>query len=311
MRRQLSQIATLLLLWCFARLAPAQAPVCLSVEGDRILAKDLAAALPSFRTLPPDTVLGSAPQPGSERTFHPEELAALAHRYSVPLENPSDICFAWPMERLTPARVVETMRAALALPEAHVEIAEISAYPVPRGRLEFARERLAAPAAANQRVPVLWRGDVVYGDGHRYAVWARVRITASCTHLIAAEALHAGKIVEARQVRTESATCFPAPENIASLADQAIGLKLLRPIAAGSPVRRDWLAQPNDVNRGDSIRIEVFSGAARLAFTGKAESGGHTGELIAVRNPSSKKIFQARVDGKGKAVVLTEYSKVE
>jgi len=301
----------MIFLWCLVRFAPAQTPACLSVEGDRILAKDLAASLPAFQAIAPDTVLGNAPQPGSDRVFHAPELAAIARRYSLSLEDPSDVCFAWPMEPLSAPRVLSAMRTALALPEAEIAIAEFTSNPVPRGRLEFARERLTAPPGPDQRAPVLWRGDVIYGDGHRYPVWARVRITARCTRAVATEALHAGRAIEARQVRAETAACFPAPDKIASAPDQVVGRKLLRPLSAGDPIRRDWLVDSNDVNRGDVIQVEVRSGAAHLAFTGKAESGGRTGDLIAVRNPSSRRVFQARIDGKGKAIVLTEYSKVE
>jgi flagella basal body P-ring formation protein FlgA len=276
----------------------------LPVESDRILASDLAAALPAFRALPPDTILGTAPQPGSDRFFRAPELTALAHHHSIHLENPSDVCFAWPMEPLSASRVMEAMRAALALPDARIEIAEISSYPVPRGRLEFSRDRLTAPPEADRRSPVLWRGEVIYGEDRRYTVWARVRIAVRCTRVVAAEPLRAGRPIEARQVRAESAACFLAPEKTASATDEVVGRKLLRPVAAGNPVPREWLVEPNDINRGDLIQIEVRSGAARLAFTGKAESAGRAGDLISVLNPSSKKVFQARVDGKGKAVVL-------
>jgi flagella basal body P-ring formation protein FlgA len=47
--------------------------------------------------------------------------------------------------------------------------------------------------------------------------------------------------------------------------------------------------------------VEVRSGGAHLIFTGKAETTGHSGDLIVVRNLSSNKVFQARIEGKGKA----------
>ena len=81
-----------------------------------------------------------------------------------------------------------------------------------------------------------------------------------------------------------------------------------RAIAAGSEIRPEFLIPPNDVNRGDAVHVEVRSGAARLAFTAKAESGGRSGDFIAVRNPSSNKIFRARIEGKDKVVVQTEFA---
>jgi flagella basal body P-ring formation protein FlgA len=53
------------------------------------------------------------------------------------------------------------------------------------------------------------------------------------------------------------------------------------------------------------------SGAARLILTARAESGGHGGETISVRNLESNKVFSAQVAGKGKAIILTDFMKAE
>jgi flagella basal body P-ring formation protein FlgA len=74
-------------------------------------------------------------------------------------------------------------------------------------------------------------------------------------------------------------------------------------IAAGSELRLELLAPPNEINRGDAVHIEVRSGAARLVLTARALNGGRSGDTISVRNPDSNKTFQARVTGKGTAIV--------
>ena len=62
--------------------------------------------------------------------------------------------------------------------------------------------------------------------------------------------------------------------------------------------------QPTDaVERGEAVSVEVHSGAARLAFASTAESSGHSGESILVRNPQNGKLFQAKVQSKGKVLV--------
>jgi flagella basal body P-ring formation protein FlgA len=38
-------------------------------------------------------------------------------------------------------------------------------------------------------------------------------------------------------------------------------------------------------------------------LTGKAESAGRSGDMVAIRNMTSNKLFQARITGKGKALV--------
>ena len=131
-----------------ARFAPAQAPVCEPVEGDRISGKNLAESLPAFQALPPDAWLGNMPPPGSKRTLHAAELAAIAQRYGIRLDSPRDVCFEWPMAPLDRDRMLQAMRESLQAPEARIEIAEVIPQPVPRGRLEFPREMLGKPASA-------------------------------------------------------------------------------------------------------------------------------------------------------------------
>ena len=127
----------IVLLW-FACLTPAQTPKCVEVEGDRILARDFAVSLPGFGRLSPETALAPAPMPGVRRFFHPSELAALARRYSVDIDQDAALCFERQTEMLDRDRVLEAMRLALPLPGLEIEIVETSLYPVPRGRLEFA-----------------------------------------------------------------------------------------------------------------------------------------------------------------------------
>jgi flagella basal body P-ring formation protein FlgA len=76
-------------------------------------------------------------------------------------------------------------------------------------------------------------------------------------------------------------------------------------IASGTELRPDLIAAPNDVDRGDAVQVEVRSGNARLALTARAVTGGRSGETISVRNPENNRIFQARITGKGTAVVDT------
>jgi hypothetical protein len=77
------KLRALILFGWTAWFAPAQEASCHPVEGDRISARDLAAALPEFRTAPPEALVGQAPLPGARRTFHAPELRALAHRFGT------------------------------------------------------------------------------------------------------------------------------------------------------------------------------------------------------------------------------------
>jgi flagella basal body P-ring formation protein FlgA len=295
----------IVLLW-IARFAPAQSAKCVPVEGDQILARDLTVAVPAFAAVPPQTPVALAPAPAVRRVFRSFEIESLAKRYSLTLEASADICFERPTEVLDRNRVLEAMRLALSIPDANIEIVEISQFPVPRGRLEFRREGLGLPALPTSRTPVTWHGDVLFGDKHRFTIWARVVVTAKVHYIVAAGNLKRGEPITVNQVREESAERFPLLGDLAQSVDQVLGSQPLRDIQDGQEIRLPLLARPVDVNRGEMVEVEVFSGATRLAFTGKAESSGRTGDTIAIRNLTSSRIFQARVNGKGRALLETD-----
>jgi len=81
--------------------------------------------------------------------------------------------------------------------------------------------------------------------------------------------------------------CFvrTAPAGVAAVAAP-------KPVPAGA-----------DVHRGDKVSVEVTSGAALVRLQADAESAGRVGDSVLIRNPENGKLFQARVEGKGKVVV--------
>lgn len=248
------------------------------------------------------------PPAGSKRTFHASELAAIAQRYSIRLDSPEEVCFEWAMMPLDSAGVLQAMRESLQSPGAQIEITETSLAKVPPGRLEFPLAMLGRPASLPQKDPALWRGQVIYGGDHQFNVWAKVWIKIACQRTVAAEALKIGLPIAPEQFRVEQGECFPSRENLGLTPPVSpLGMVAVRAIAAGAEIHPEFLALPNDVNRGDAVQVEVRSGGAHLAFVAKAETGGRSGDMIAVRNPSTNKIFRARIQGKDQVLVQTEF----
>jgi flagella basal body P-ring formation protein FlgA len=317
-----------------ARATPeAPGPACRALEGDSILARDLAEALPAFATVPPDTRIGYAPMPGVRRVYRAAELRRLAIRYNVPLASASEICFERAMEALRPERVADAMRQALDNPHARIEITELSRYPVPRGEIQFKLSALqstsvpsnaiagsgapvlpshaapvlpshAAPVLPGNAAPVLWRGFVGYGGERRFAIWARARIVVRSGKIVAAEGLPAGHPIEARQLRLEEVDEPPSSRPVSLPLDQITGKIPRRPIAAGDVITANRIEDPKDVERGEVVHVEVLSGGARLDLEGRAQADGRKGDMIPVRNMATGKRFSARIADKGR-VVLT------
>jgi len=278
---------------------------CLTVKGDIILARDLSRALPVFSSLPPDTRIGFAPIPGVRRFFYASELRRIAARYHIVVSTSGAVCFERPMEMLQPDRVIEAMRQALGQPGAHIEILELSRYPVPHGEVRFDRSALpAAPSLGNAALPLLWRGFVRYGDDHRFAIWARANIRVQSARLVAIQDLPPGQAIEARQVRIEEYEAPPSNQPPPPSLDQVVGKMPRRLIAASSPINLLQLDQPEDIERGDRVYVEVQSGRARLSLEGRALAAGRKGDMIPVRNGVNGKIFSACVQDKGRVLLV-------
>lgn len=306
MMRPVQLLIALSLAAASARAASGQ-PVspCLNIEGDAILARDLARALPAFSALPPDTRIGYAPIPGVRRFFHTSELRHIAQANHIAFSNAAEICFEYVMEPLQPEAVAQAMRQALGQPDAKIEIQELSRYPVPHGQVSFNRSALpAAPSLENAAIPQLWRGFIRYGSDHRFAMWARARILVRSARIVAIEDLPANRPIQASQVRVEEyespASNQPPPPTL----DKVVGKLPRQLIKASAAIVALQLEEPKDIERGDLVEVEVRSGGARLALEGRALADGRKGDMIPVLNIANAARFSARVQDKGR-VVLT------
>jgi len=297
---------------------------CHPVDGDRIRGADLAAAVPTLSALAPDVTIGFSPQPGARRLFDSGELARIARVNGLEDSGGFEpVCFERTLTPLDPAAVQAAMLRVLeapgahieaapgahieaapgahveAAPRAHIEIVELSKFPVPAGEIVFARTALPE---LGSNAPVTWSGSVVY-DGGRFPIWARVRISVHQKRVIAVVALRPGRAVGEGDVAMEEVDEFPHSAPALASVDQAIGRVPRRSIPAGAPIMASVLDEANDVDLGQSVVVEVRSGAATVTVEAKAESAGRRGDMLSFRNPGSGKLFRARVEDKGHASI--------
>ena len=208
-----------------SELAAVALAACIAVapSSDRITIGDLAAHVSGLESLSASRQISLAPAPGVKRVFTIAEL----HRLGVQAEH--ELCFARPVAPLTPERVLEAMHHPL--PQARIELIEISRLPAPDGAIEFPISGLHSTPAGS-----LWTGYVQYGGNRRFYIWAKVKI-------------------------------------------------------------------PNDINRGETVKVEVHSGAAVLELEAQAETSGVAGQPVSLLNPSSRRRFQGKIQGPGRAIV--------
>ena len=245
--------------------------------------------------VPAETVLSLAPMPGSQRVFHFPELKQIAARFHLPGFT-DEICVERPMAPLDRAAALAAMQKEM--PEAQIEISEMSLQPAPEGDLVFRRAGLRANSTG-----AIWFGAVQYAPNREFTIWAKVRVTVETPRIVAIANLAPGKPIEASQLKLQTIADFPPPQPLVTTLEEAVGRYPRVAISAGSSIRRDSLEPPQDVHQGETVEVEVASGNARLRFEGRAAGSGSIGATIPVINPTSSKRFQARIEEKGKVLV--------
>jgi flagella basal body P-ring formation protein FlgA len=284
---------------------------CVRVSSDRIVSGDLIGAVPLLSELPPDTFIGFAPFPGTERVISGQSLIRIAAREGLTLTAVPDLCVERGTRIISKGELETTLRTALGIEDAQVEILEFSSQPLPPGRLEFQRSGLNQPPDANPEAPVLWRGRLLYEENRSLAIWAKVRITLDRTIFLATEDIPAGATVRATQLKAAAVHEFPYAGTGIEASAEIIGKLTLRRIRAGQRITAAALEEPKDVARGDLVQVRIIDGSATLSFDGIAVGSGRKGDVILVHNAASGRNFRALVEEKGKAVVRSSPGDLE
>jgi flagella basal body P-ring formation protein FlgA len=277
-------------------LAMAPAFACQVIDGDRIFGKDVAAASPRFAALDPHIEIGATPLAGVARVMHPEELARLARQLGIPLDSPaSAICFERAAAPLTAETLLPIIEKALGIDNVKIEILDFSRFGVPRGTFDFPKSSLTPNG--------LWRGRLLYGENHSMPVWVKARITVKRTWVEAAETLVTGKAIEAAQLNLKTGPRFPFDTTLIESISSVVGRRPVRTLAPGTAIALTLLTMAHDIERGDTVAVEVKVGNAILDFEATAESSGRSGESILIKNPENGRSFQAVIQDKGHVLV--------
>jgi flagella basal body P-ring formation protein FlgA len=271
---------------------------CFPVSGDRILMRDLAAALPAFARADVEQVVGFAPAPGVQRRFSAGEVSRLAASNGVANDAVEAVCFERKLTPLTKEQVASALRASLPA-RAEFELIEFSHVRIPEGTLEFSRNGLPPARPDSPKDPVIWRGSVKYGSAQSMPIWAKTRAWTSIPSVIAVKDLAPGKPIDADQIRMGTIESGPYSQGESLSVEQIVGLTPRRPIRAGQAVPRSAVETPVDVERGQMVGLEARVGGALLKLNVRAEGSGRVGDAIPVRNVQSGKSFQARIIRKG------------
>jgi flagella basal body P-ring formation protein FlgA len=291
------------------------AGACLPVQEDRIYGRDVAAAVPEFAAFPSAFSLSYAPAPGQRRILMGSFLQKAAKNHGLEIESAPDVCFERPLSSLREDDLRAAMSAAFENGPARdsavqIEVLEWGPKTAPQGTVIFPRNAIQTPSGTDHQSGFHWRGYVLYGGNHRFALWARVRVSAAATRVVAIADISPGKPIRQDQVRLESSETFALDARPARHLDEVVGFTSHNFIRSGAFVLRSQLSRLPEVAKGDLVKVHVSAGSARLVLEGRAETSGTTGSPIWVKNLSSGKEFRGTVAGKG-TVTLGETSAKE
>lgn len=88
-------------------------------------------------------------------------------------------------------------------------------------------------------------------------------------------------------------------------ASAAAGKEAIRRLPEGSAVRATDLLTPQMVKRGDTVIIAVRAGPLSITTSGRALSGGATGDMVRVLNIETNRTLNAVVEDTGHVRVVT------
>ena len=250
------------------------------------------------------------------------------------------VCLVRMVEPIDREKLLAAMRAAGVGYE--IELLSFGPASAPPGRLEFSSRNLphlprspavpaemasVLPAAAAPVIPlpliplpviplpvIQWRGHLISESGRAFPVWARARVAVRRPGLIARRTLEAGQIVGIDAIERVELIDYPAWEAPLAELSLAVGRRVRRAIPAHTPLLPQLLALRRDIERGDSVEVELplgepgseIAGETSATLTAQAESPGRAGEMILLKNPLTGRRFSSKVTGMGRAVMTPE-----
>ncbi len=108
-------------------------------------------------------------------------------------------------------------------------------------------------------------------------------------------AVEPGTVLGEADLDTADRELAGVPADALTAREALIGLRVLRPMAAGAYVRRDAVAQALQVKRGSQVTLIARIGTVEARAMAQSKDDGANGDVITVVNLDSKRLCKARV----------------
>jgi flagella basal body P-ring formation protein FlgA len=156
------------------------------------------------------------------------------------------------------------------------------------------------PVGKSDRVSVTAR---VF-DGDRLVMEDKFRVGVEIRRdvVVVGASLRRGEAITDQVAQIES-RWMPATSRPASI-DGAMGSVARTRLAPGTVVMSADVEEPIVVERGDLVAVDCLAGSVSLRRTLRATASARDGEMVTLQALDSRKTFRARMNGKGRAVMV-------
>lgn len=247
-----------------------------------------------------EVALGKAPGPGRERTLRRAWVLSRARIVDAQnsLSLPEEVVLARPGRQLTSHEVKRAVQDALntrldSTEGMHVDSVGLPGF-VPLGKLNFDVHLPDGPLPSRSTIYV----DVFSKDKKVGMAWAKVDTFESSRVVVLTTNLKKGdEILPDHLELAEGKVSGDALDDLS----QAVGMRLVRSLRAGTALKRRDVETAPSVERGEAVKLVARVGAITASTMGKALEAGSIGQTIRVANMDSGEILSG-VLGAGKIV---------
>lgn len=160
--------------------------------------------------------------------------------------------------------------------------------------------RATADADRMPLAVTMFDGDRIVGGPKTLRVGVQIRHQV----VTAAKVIKRGDVFGPDDFRSEERWLGPTAKPAAM--DQVAGAEARSRLDAGETVMADDVAPATTVSKGDIVMIRCVSGSVALTTRGRAMADGCDGDIVEFQALDSKRVFRARMNGRGCAVISTD-----
>lgn len=123
-----------------------------------------------------------------------------------------------------------------------------------------------------------------------WTIYIPVQVNVQGNYLVTARSMTAGQLVGAIDIVSRSGDLSSLPANILTDQAQAVGKTVKNGVAAGQPLRSDFLIAPWAVQQGQSVKLVSKGSGFSVSSEGKALNNAVDGQVAQVRTASGQTV---------------------